>query len=180
MDSLGDELLVSRNGELVKVSTATLKGKTLGLYFSAHWCPPCQRFTPRLVTVYQAVKQRHPDFEIVFVSLDRQEAKFKEYFDSMPWMAIPFEASALRNRLASAHGVSGIPCLVILNQEGEVTAQNAVGAVISDDETGTQFPWEGAGAGGTARQPMNYLLVVVCIIMLLRLLKIPEYFGFSS
>ena len=33
--------LVNAKGE--KVATATLKGKTVGIYFSAHWCPPCRK-----------------------------------------------------------------------------------------------------------------------------------------
>ena len=28
----------------------------LGLYFSAHWCPPCKAFTPKLVETYNKVK----------------------------------------------------------------------------------------------------------------------------
>jgi hypothetical protein len=36
---LGDTLLRS-NGDAVKTSDA-LAAKTVGLYFSAHWCPPC-------------------------------------------------------------------------------------------------------------------------------------------
>ena len=36
---LGDTLLRS-NCEAVRTADA-LAGKTVGLYFSAHWCPPC-------------------------------------------------------------------------------------------------------------------------------------------
>ena len=39
---LGDEVL--NTGDHAKVSVASLEkeGSVIGLYFSAHWCPPCR------------------------------------------------------------------------------------------------------------------------------------------
>jgi thiol-disulfide isomerase/thioredoxin len=54
----------------------------LMFYFSAHWCPPCRSFTPLLSKFYK----RHAaskDFEIIFVSNDKDEAEFNAYFASM-------------------------------------------------------------------------------------------------
>lgn len=62
----------------------------LGLYFSAHWCPPCRSFTPELARKYTKYKQQYPSFEIVFVSSDRSENDFDSYFSEMPWLALPF------------------------------------------------------------------------------------------
>merc|ERR1712166_292973 len=36
--------------------TTALAGKTVGLYFSAHWCGPCRGFTPELIKTYNAMK----------------------------------------------------------------------------------------------------------------------------
>ena len=51
-----------------EVSKEALAGKTIGIYFSASWCPPCRTFTPKLVKFRDANKK---DFEVVFVSSDR-------------------------------------------------------------------------------------------------------------
>merc|ERR1719495_1556006 len=56
---------VGKDGPLDKTAIA---GKTLGLYFSAHWCPPCRGFTPKLAETYKKLKEQGQNFEIVFVS----------------------------------------------------------------------------------------------------------------
>ena len=75
-DLFGDRL-IGKSGD---VATDDLKGKTVGIYFSAHWCPPCRGFTPQLAEQYKKLKAKGKDFEIVFASSDRDEASFKEYF----------------------------------------------------------------------------------------------------
>jgi thiol-disulfide isomerase/thioredoxin len=73
---LGDTLL--RSGAATSsVSTAeALSGKHVGIYFSAHWCPPCRAFTPQLVGTYSKLIKDGTDFEIVFVSMDRSQQDF--------------------------------------------------------------------------------------------------------
>lgn len=81
---LGDKLLGTDAMESI-----CGEGKTVGLYFSAHWCPPCRGFTPKLAEFY---KKHHTEknFEIVFVSSDKNDAEFQEYYKEMPWLALPF------------------------------------------------------------------------------------------
>jgi nucleoredoxin len=38
----------------------------VALYFSAHWCPPCQAFTPKLVDCYENLLAAGKKFEVVF------------------------------------------------------------------------------------------------------------------
>ncbi|CAM8940004.1 unnamed protein product [Rhodiola kirilowii] len=92
------DFVVRNDGTQVKVDS--LKGKKIGLYFSASWCGPCQNFTPQLVTVYNEFSSKG-DFEIVFVSGDSDAESFDEYFSKMPWLAIPFSDSETRSNLDS-------------------------------------------------------------------------------
>ncbi|GAV61030.1 C1_3 domain-containing protein/Thioredoxin_8 domain-containing protein [Cephalotus follicularis] len=123
LSSSSRDFLVRNNGHQVKVDS--LRGKKLGLYFSASWCGPCRRFTPVLVEAYNEISTIG-DFEIIFVSADEDEESFNEYFSKMPWFAIPFSDSETRNRLDELFKVRGIPHLVILNDSGEVLSGSGV------------------------------------------------------
>ncbi|KAI6694823.1 hypothetical protein NL676_022533 [Syzygium grande] len=111
------DFLIRNNGDQVKVDN--LKGKKIGLYFSASWCGPCHRFTPILVEVYNELSPE-ADLEIIFISADKDEESFRGYFSKMPWLAIPFSDSDKRDSLNELFKVRGIPHLVILDGTGTV------------------------------------------------------------
>lgn len=124
---LGDKF-VSKDGE---VGIEALEGKTIGIYFSAHWCPPCRRFTPQLAKTYNRLKEENRAFEIVFVSSDRDESSFKQYHAEMPWLALPFSDRALKTALSSKYDVSGIPTLVLLKPDGTLITKDGRSRVSS-------------------------------------------------
>jgi thiol-disulfide isomerase/thioredoxin len=138
-----------------EASAGILAGKRyLGLYYSAHWCPPCRAFTPQLAKWYT----KHADklgLQIVFVSSDRDVAGFDEYRRQMPWPALPFSERRLKDQLSSRHGVRGIPALIVLDQQGAVVTTDGRAGVASDPKA-ARFPWAAAGgpagAGGAAAE----------------------------
>lgn len=70
MDLLAGKTLYKASGDEVSAEEA-LKGKEIiGLYFSAHWCPPCRMFTPLLKKFHRDLVQDGEPFEVVFVSSD--------------------------------------------------------------------------------------------------------------
>ena len=89
-DLLGDKI-VGKNGDK-DVAELVGEGKVVALYFSAHWCPPCRAFTPQLAEWYKKFKdgEKGSKFDIVFVSSDRDQGSFDEYYNDMPWLALPF------------------------------------------------------------------------------------------
>lgn len=114
-----------------KVGLGALAGaKKIGIYFSAHWCPPCRAFSPKLVATYNELKEQGKPFELVFVSSDRSADDMQNYIRElkMPWYAVPFKSDK-RGQLGQTYGVRGIPCLVIVSDEGKTLSANAVGDV---------------------------------------------------
>ena len=53
-------------------------------------CGPCRTFTPMLVNTYNKLKKDGKKFEVIFCSSDREEEAYKEYYEQMPWLALPF------------------------------------------------------------------------------------------
>eukprot|EP00976_Prorocentrum_cordatum_P100634 1192309-Prorocentrum_minimum.AAC.2 len=99
MEALFGSTLLGKGGD-VKVGDALAGKEVVGLYFSAHWCPPCRAFTPKLAEVYNGLVASGKSFEIVFVSSDKDEEQFNEYYDEMPWLALPFAQREAKQKLS--------------------------------------------------------------------------------
>ena len=117
-----------QNGNLVSCYDEELAPKQIyGLYFSAHWCGPCRKFTPQLVAYYNQIARDHPEFEIIFVSADKSAEGMATYMREgrMPWPAIEYNKLANVPTLQKYAG-SGIPDLVIVDASGKVLADSYV------------------------------------------------------
>jgi nucleoredoxin len=105
----GTKLLKKKSDDLIPILDIDdhFKNKVIALYFSAHWCPPCQKFTPILKVI--DIDNRHfdfmpnffqmfyeevgdSDFEIIFFSRDRTRDEYNNYFNQEhgDWYAVPF------------------------------------------------------------------------------------------
>eukprot|EP00930_Biecheleria_cincta_P055661 TRINITY_DN41960_c0_g1_i1.p1 TRINITY_DN41960_c0_g1~~TRINITY_DN41960_c0_g1_i1.p1 ORF type:complete len:341 (+),score=73.90 TRINITY_DN41960_c0_g1_i1:190-1212(+) len=147
-DLLGAELL---SGKASVDTRSAIEGKVaVGLYFSAHWCPPCRAFTPKMAKSY-AEQLREKGLEIVFISKDDDEQSFAEYYSTMPWLALPSAQSrSLYEKLEKQFEVESIPTLVLLNQDGSVINCKA-NCMVELDPKGEKFPAWAAGKGGVPR-----------------------------
>jgi nucleoredoxin len=131
--------LVDKAGNTYK-SDDLLNGKTKMVYFSAHWCPPCRGFTPQLAETYTKMKAAGRDFELIFVSSDKDQASFDGYLAEMPWQALKFEDRKRKAELSEAFKVNGIPTLVVLDEKNNIITTSGRGSVAADPE-GHKFPW---------------------------------------
>ncbi|MDR2462536.1 MAG: redoxin domain-containing protein [Verrucomicrobiales bacterium] len=127
-DSLNGKLVTAQGKRFAAYDAKQLaETKYFAIYFSAHWCPPCREFTPKLVEFYNRLKPRHPEFELIFMSRDNSENAMRDYMtgDQMPWPAVKFNRVADIKKLGQYAG-KGIPCLVFINADGEVLSDSYV------------------------------------------------------
>lgn len=112
--------LVETDGKRVNTAKTIKDNTIIALYFSAAWCPPCKKFTPKLVDFVLKNKDSKA-FTVIFVSSDRsaeEHAKYMKHY-KMPFPAMPFDKAQLK-QIKRAYGGNGIPNLVLLNADGTV------------------------------------------------------------
>jgi len=154
--TFGDKLL--KGGVEVNTAEALAGLDAIGIYFSAHWCPPCKGFTPVLAEKYKALQDAGKKFEIVFVSSDNDEAQMKAYFAEMPWLALPFDQKDINDNLNEVHETEGIPYLVIIDGNTGETITTDGRSEVSGAKFIETFPWKPtpmsmAEFGDTLRNP---------------------------
>jgi len=117
--------LATPDGEILKVSDVH-QGKVLMIDFWASWCGPCRSANPGVVAIYQDYKEQ--GFEILGVSLDRDEASWKKAIedDQLDWHHIS-DLKFWDSEGAELYGVSSIPHTVLINREGKIFAKNLHG-----------------------------------------------------
>ena len=103
--------------------------KFVALYFSAHWCGPCRKFTPLFAVTYEDQPDKN-EVEVVFVTADHDKEGFEEYYSEQPWAAVPFDA-AEKDKLSEKFGVEGIPRVVVLSGADASVVNGDARAVIT-------------------------------------------------
>lgn len=154
--------LVDTQGQ--QVAYDTIKDAYKGLYFSAHWCPPCKAFTPQLATAYAKLKNNERDFQIIFISSDRSEESWQTYHNTMPWLSLAWEEKDARHELATILEVKGIPTLVILAPDNSVITTDGR-TELSEDPDLERFPWRPQSVEVLAERHMSRLQESPCLVL---------------
>ena len=122
MESVVGTDLYVKKGETQPV--ANFRPKYWGLYFGAHWAPPCRKFTTDLKEFYAKVNAGCPDneklLEVIFCSMDGNDEHFERNFGLMDWLALPYKEEARLAALKVKYDVNAIPCFVIVDGTGTV------------------------------------------------------------
>ncbi|GMR46462.1 hypothetical protein PMAYCL1PPCAC_16657, partial [Pristionchus mayeri] len=125
---------IQRNQPAV-IAKDALAGKLVLFYHSAHWCPPCRRFSKILKKFYEECRAIRGDVEVVFVSSDRSEQEMREYLSVQAgWYYLPFGHVTV-NELTRRFGVSGIPTVVVVAPSGHVITTKGRQEIETRDST---------------------------------------------
>eukprot|EP00316_Scyphosphaera_apsteinii_P002010 CAMPEP_0119325026 /NCGR_PEP_ID=MMETSP1333-20130426/64798_1 /TAXON_ID=418940 /ORGANISM="Scyphosphaera apsteinii, Strain RCC1455" /LENGTH=297 /DNA_ID=CAMNT_0007332889 /DNA_START=75 /DNA_END=965 /DNA_ORIENTATION=+ len=133
-DVMGDAQLVPACGGPPIPHRDALGGRLVLVYFTAGWCGPCRRFSPKLLHLYSYLKGKgdadgarggesdgEAAFEVMMVSWDGSEEARRAYANAMrmPWLALPLAADELASELSLRYNVKHIPTLVVLELDAE-------------------------------------------------------------
>ena len=114
------ETLLKVSGE--KVGPEKIAEKYVGLYFSASWCGPCRKFTPKLI---EFRNKHEEEFEVILVGGDgsaKAQANYMKKY-GMPWLAMENQSSESKHA-SKVTGVEFIPFLVIVDQKGNIVTKD--------------------------------------------------------
>ena len=92
----------------------------IGLLFAQQDDKQSRVFASELSKIYNKVTDLDEfDLEVIYVSLDDEESKFREFFDEMAaWLAVPFGDEGIEKLKARFLGNLPIPALVVFNHQG--------------------------------------------------------------
>lgn len=118
-DGLQQKLIQAKDGKAAPYKKEGANPKFTAIYFSAHWCPPCRLFTPKLVEWYNDFQPKHKEFQLVFASSDKDEKAMLEYMNEMkmPWPAVRFDQKKMSG--VGKFAADGIPYLVLIDEKGK-------------------------------------------------------------
>jgi thiol-disulfide isomerase/thioredoxin len=113
------------------LSLASYRGKIVLVDFWATWCGPCVAELPTVLKAYE--KYHGKGFEIVGISLDKEEAKLRQFIKDkkMTW-AQYFDGKGWQNKLSTKYGVNSIPATYLLDGEGKIVAKDLRGEALEE------------------------------------------------
>lgn len=113
------------------INLGEYRGKVVLLDFWASWCAPCKKEMPNVKKVYKEFRDK--GFEIIGISLDNNEAMFKNYVrqQSITWPQV-FDGKGWMSEIGRLYAVSAIPATFLLDRDGRIRHKNLRGSELRE------------------------------------------------
>jgi len=123
---LDGKLINASTGEAVPLKSDALP-RYYVVYHAARWCPYTQKFTPGLLKLYKEMKPKHPEFEVIYVPVEKSAAELQLYAKELnfPWPAVDYNQKNRLAVLAWVLGHSSTPELGVFDRYGNVVIDPA-------------------------------------------------------
>ncbi|HUK84202.1 MAG TPA: thioredoxin-like domain-containing protein [Verrucomicrobiae bacterium] len=133
-DGAPGRLVQELDGKLINAATsepAPLKSDPMPRYYviyhAARWCPYTQKFTPDLLKLYKEMRPKNPEFEVIYVPVEKSAAELQLYAKELnfPWPAVDFNKKNQLAVLGWVLGHSSTPELGVFDRYGNTVIDPA-------------------------------------------------------
>ena len=103
------------------VTLSDYRGKYVLLDFWGSWCGPCRQSSPKLVELYNKLKEKNANIEFIGIGCsEKGDEKWKEAIekDGLTWIHINDVHSASGKSIQSAYAIDGVPTCVLVSPDG--------------------------------------------------------------
>jgi len=127
-----DFAMKTPEGKDIKLSDYAGQGKVVLVDFWASWCGPCRVEMPNVIEAY--AKYKNKGFEIVGVSLDRNEADWKKGIEDLgiTWPQMS-DVKYWDCAAANIYGIQAIPATVLIDKDGTILKRDLRGADLAEE-----------------------------------------------
>ncbi|KAK4793410.1 hypothetical protein SAY86_023845 [Trapa natans] len=120
------DFVLSSDGN--KVPVAELEGKIVGIYFWLASYKSCIDFNSKLLELYENLRAKGENFEVVLVPLDDDKESFNQSIKAMPWLSLPLKDKTCE-KLVRYFELDTLPTLVIIGSDGKTLHPNVAETV---------------------------------------------------
>lgn len=110
-------VIQNKSTALLPQKLSDLKSKYTIIVFGASWCPKCNEEIPQIVDLYK--KWKANDIEVIFISLDEDNAMFQKFTANFPFLSI-CDFKKWKSKVVNDYFVFATPTIYILNSKREI------------------------------------------------------------
>ncbi|MCL7753307.1 thioredoxin family protein [Polaribacter sp. Z022] len=110
--NIAPEIVFENNKKISDIKTNKL------VVFGASWCPHCTKEIPKLVENYKKWKDKN--VEIVYISIDTDQAAFKNTYKNLPWQQTYCDFKGWETQAVKDYYITGTPTYYLLDANNTI------------------------------------------------------------